>query len=67
VQFGAPDLNFNRTYTYSYTYSQTNRVLTQTMGWNMYTTNSHGNPTVRAGGKRRHFSRDWPEPPTPVI
>jgi acetylornithine deacetylase/succinyl-diaminopimelate desuccinylase-like protein len=38
VQFGAADLNFARTFAYNYTYSQANRILTQSMGWNMYTT-----------------------------
>ena len=48
VQFGAKDLNFARTFTYSYTYSTANRVLTQTMGWNMYSTGGSGSPPTVA-------------------
>jgi len=48
VQFGAQDLNFARTYTYGYTYSTSNRILTQTMGWNMYSTGGGGSPPTVA-------------------
>ena len=47
VGFGARDLNFARSYTYGYTYSTTGRVLTQTMGWNMYS-NDYGTPTTHS-------------------
>lgn len=48
VQFGAADLNFARTFTYNYTYNQANRILTQTMGWNMYNSAGSGSPPTTA-------------------
>jgi RHS repeat-associated protein len=48
VQFGAQDLNFARTFTYGYTYSTTNRVLSKTMGWYMYSTGGSGSPPTVA-------------------
>ena len=48
VAFGAADLNFARSFTYNYTYNQANRILTQTMGWNMYVTNASGSPSTQS-------------------
>jgi len=57
VQFGAQDLNFARTFTYGYTYSTANRILTQTMGWNMYRTGGSGSPPTAA--KSFGMSYQW--------